>query len=99
MHVSCKLDFRNVRERTLLRQEREREREMAASKQTFAVVPMSTLDRVRRNINVNPENVDVSESQIERQYLRTLSKQRSNKWPNTLDVRSIDQYTCEGMRM
>ena len=60
---------------------------MAASKQTFSVVPMSTLDRVRRNIHVNPENVDVSESQIERQYLRTLSKERSDKWPNTLDVR------------
>ena len=55
------------------------------SKQNFSVVPLSTIERVKRN--VNPEKLDyVSDSQVERQYLRTLSKERSNKWPNTLDV-------------
>lgn len=51
----------------------------------LSVVPLSTIERVKRH--VNPDKVDyVSDSQVERQYLRTISKERSNKWPNTLDV-------------
>lgn len=68
---------------------------MPPPKNAFAVVPLSTIERVKRNVNPD-ELYGVSDSQqIERQYLRTLSKQRSDKWPNTLDVR-ISQLTQRG---
>ena len=61
---------------------------MPPPKNAFSVVPLSTIERVKRNVNPD-DSYGVSDSQqIERQYLRTLSKQRSDKWPNTLDVRA-----------